>query len=186
MGLTRRSHQNPALLESLITSQTRIKLLVKFFLNSATFAYLRGLESEFEESSNAIRLELNRFEQAGLLTSFSEGNKKMYRANTQHPFFTDIHKLLLKYVGIDQLINEVVSHIGNLEKAYITGDFAKGNPGKLLDLLLVGTDFDEKYIRKLVLKAEENVSFRINYQIVGPGEEDGMIEKALLVWNNHL
>jgi len=186
MGLTRRSHQNPALLESLITSQTRIKLLVKFFLNSATFAYLRGLESEFEESSNAIRLELNRFEQAGLLTSFSEGNKKMYRANTKHPFFTDIHKLLLKYVGIDQLINEVVSHIGNLEKAYITGEFAKGKPGKIIDLLLVGTDFDQDYIRKLVHKAEENVSFRINYEIVAPGAEDGTIEKALLVWDNDL
>lgn len=110
----------------------------------------------------------------------------MYRANTKHPFFTDIHKLLLKYVGIDQLINEVVSHIGNLERAYIMGDFAKGKPGNLLDLLLVGTDFDQDYIRKLVHKAEENVSFRINYEIIAPGEEDGMIEKALLVWDNNL
>jgi len=56
------------MLNSLITSQTRIKLLKKFFLNSNTRAHLRGLESEFGESSNGIRLELNRFEDAGLLT----------------------------------------------------------------------------------------------------------------------
>ena len=53
------------MLESLITSKTRIKLLLKFFLNSSTKAYLRGLEAEFGESTKAIRLELNRFEQIG-------------------------------------------------------------------------------------------------------------------------
>ncbi len=50
------------MLGTLITSKTRVKLLLKFFLNSNAKAHLRGLETEFGESSNAIRLELNRFE----------------------------------------------------------------------------------------------------------------------------
>ena len=53
------------MIEALISSKTRIKLLLKFFLNSKTTSYLRGLEAEFGESSNAIRIELNRFEKAG-------------------------------------------------------------------------------------------------------------------------
>ena len=53
------------MIETLISSKTRIKLLLKFFLNSNTTAYLRGLEEEFGESTNSIRLELNRFEKAG-------------------------------------------------------------------------------------------------------------------------
>ena len=69
---------------TLITSQTRIKLLLKFFLNSSTTAHLRGLETEFGDSSNAVRVELNRFEEAGLLTSSRDGNKKIYQANTQY------------------------------------------------------------------------------------------------------
>ena len=69
------------MINALITSETRIKLLRKFFLNSSTKAHLRGLESEFGESSNAIRLELNRFEAAGLLYSLREGNKKVFQAN---------------------------------------------------------------------------------------------------------
>ena len=48
------------MLDTLISSQTRLKLLLKFFLNSSTSSYLRDLESEFGESTNAIRLELNR------------------------------------------------------------------------------------------------------------------------------
>jgi len=38
------------MLEALITSKTRIKLMPKFFLNSASTGYLRGLASEFGES----------------------------------------------------------------------------------------------------------------------------------------
>ena len=50
------------MLDSLITSKTRIKLLLKFFLNTSTHAYLRGLADEFGESTNALRLELNHLE----------------------------------------------------------------------------------------------------------------------------
>ena len=51
------------MIEVLISSKTRIKLLLKFFLNSNSKAYLRGLEQEFAESTNAIRVELNKFEE---------------------------------------------------------------------------------------------------------------------------
>ena len=95
------------MLESLITSQTRIKLLVRFFLNQSNQGYLRGLADEFSESSNAIRVELNRFEKAGLLVSFIKGNKKMYKANPNHPLSRDIHSIVLKYVGIDNAIEEL-------------------------------------------------------------------------------
>jgi hypothetical protein len=47
------------MLQALITSRTRIKLLLKFFLNSSNTSYLRDLAAEFGESTNAIRLELN-------------------------------------------------------------------------------------------------------------------------------
>ena len=83
------------MINTLITSQTRIKLLKKFFLNSGTKAHLRGLESEFGESSNGIRVELNRFENAGLLNSLRDGNKKVYQANPDHPLFGDIHNIIL-------------------------------------------------------------------------------------------
>jgi len=67
------------MLEALITSKTRIKLLLKFFLNSSNTGYLRGLEPEFGESTNAIRQELNRFEAADLLLTSVEGNKNYTR-----------------------------------------------------------------------------------------------------------
>lgn len=174
------------MLESLITSKTRIKLMIKFFVNSDTTAYLRNLSEEFGESTNAIRLELNRFEDAKLLESKSEQNRKVYKANIEHPYFKDIHRLLLKYVGIDEIVDSVVKHIGELEKGYIINDFAQGNPGNLLDLLLVGNNFDYDYLNKLVRKAEESVSFKIRYIAVSPEEATQYIPdktKTLMVWS---
>ena len=73
------------MLDALITSKTRVRLLVKFFLNPTMKSYLRELASEFEESTNSVRLELNRLKEAGLLESEAKGNLVMYNAKTTHP-----------------------------------------------------------------------------------------------------
>jgi hypothetical protein len=173
------------MLNSLITSKTRIKLLVKFFINAQTKAYLRGLEYEFGESTNAIRLELNRFENAGLIESETIGNRKYFKANTNHSFFNDIHKILLKYVGIETIIDKVLSKVGNLERAYITGDFARGIQSNIIDLLLVGTGLDHTYINHLIDKTQEMVSFKVCYLSIVPHELDQYLkpdEPQLLVY----
>jgi len=92
------------MLDSLITSKTRIKLLLKFFLNSETKAYLRGLAEELGESTNAVRVELNRLTKAGLLEICVDGRTKLYQANTKHTLFPELHSLVRKYLGIDQLV----------------------------------------------------------------------------------
>ena len=104
------------MLDSLITSKTRIKLLLKFFLNTSTHAYLRGLADEFGESTNALRLELNHLENAGLLKAENKGNRKVYHANSTHPLFNDIHRLVLKHSGITQVIEEVVERSETFRK----------------------------------------------------------------------
>lgn len=172
------------MIESLITSKTRIKLLLKFFLNSQTKSYLRGLESEFGESTNSIRIELNRLENAGLLDTSTEGNKKMFHANTRHPLFNDINNILKKFIGIDQIIDKITSQIGDLQAAYLTGDFAIGKDSKIIDLALVGDKLDRVYIEKLVEKAEEFISRRIKYIILTREEMMQFYndKPVLLIW----
>jgi len=158
------------MLDSLVTSQTRIKLLKKFFLNSSTKAHLRGLESEFGESSNAIRVELNRFEDAGLLNSFPDGNKKVYQANQTHPLFGDIHNIILKETGIDRVIEKVAHRLGNLLCVYLTGDFARGKDSPVIELILVGADIDREYLVRKIIQAEEMVGRKVSYIVLEPHE----------------
>lgn len=172
------------MLESLITSKTRVKLLLKFFLNSQTRSYLRGLETEFGESSNSIRVELNRLEDAGLLSVATQGNKKMFFANTGHPLFKDIHNILKKFIGIDQIIDQITTQIGDLQAAFVTGDFAIGKDSKIIDLALVGYQLDRPFIDTLVEKAENLMSRRIKYIIVTAEEMTQFFlnKPVLLIW----
>lgn len=158
------------MLEALITSKTRIKLLLKFFLNSSNIGYLRGLEPEFGESTNAIRQELNRFEKADLLITTTKGNKKLYRANTGHPLFPEIHKLLLKHVGLDKVIDKVIKNIGDITELYLVGELAKGNNSKVIDLWFVGEKLDSNYILSLVEKAEDLIHRKIRYILLSINE----------------
>ncbi len=172
------------MLNTLITNKTRLKLLLKFFLNSKTRSYLRNLETEFGESTNAIRLELNRFEKAGLLEASLSGNKKMFQANTRHPLFNDINSILQKMVGIDRIIEEVTSNIGDLQEAYLTGEFAKGNDSSVIDLVLVGTAFERMYITTLIEKTEKLINRKIKFITIDEKEKDEILNHspALLIW----
>ncbi len=157
------------MIEALISSKTRIKLLLKFFLNSQTTSYLRSLENEFGESTNAIRLELNRFEKAGLLKSFLKGNKKIFQADDKHPLFREIHNILLKHIGVDQIIEQIAERLGNLKKAYLTGSFAKGVDSQIIDIVLVG-DIDKGYLLKLIDKVQAVIDRKIRYVIYSESE----------------
>ena len=74
------------MLESLITSKTRLRLLIKFFLNIANQGYLNSLANEFGESTNSVRKELNNLSSAGYLEKHSENNKVIYRPTLPTPF----------------------------------------------------------------------------------------------------
>lgn len=173
------------MLQALITSRTRVKLLLKFFLNSGTTSYLRDLASEFGESTNAIRLELNHLEKAGLLNAKKQGNKKVFKANQQHPLFGTIHQLLLKHTGIDQIIENVVKKLKGLRSAYVTGSFARGKDNPVIDILLIGDNIDINYLLKLIGAAENLINRKIRYVIIKPGETEkylGFYPESLLLW----
>ena len=151
------------MLDTLISSKTRVKLLLKFFLNANARGYLRSLEAEFGESTNAIRLELNKFEQAGMLSSESEGNKKVYMANRKHPLFENLHGLVMKYVGLDKIVENITERLGQVEAVYLVGDYAEGRDSGIIDLFIQASDLNTTYLLALFAKAEEEIECKFRY-----------------------
>jgi len=178
------------MLETLISSKTRIKLLMKFFLNSNTTSYLRGLETELGDSSNAIRLELNRFEKAGMISSYAEGNRKYFKANTLHPLYQDMHSMIMKYVGFDKIIDNVIENLGHVQRVYVTGSFAHGLDDQIIDLVFVGT-INKKYLVELLEKVEKHIHRKVRFIVYSeeeakmPNHEDSL-SQALLLWQNEV
>ena len=70
------------MLNQLITSKTRLRLLLKFFISQANRGYLNGLANEMGESTNSIRKELNHLHGAGYLKKVKQDNKKVTRGAT--------------------------------------------------------------------------------------------------------
>lgn len=178
------------MLDTLITSKTRLKMLLKFFLNSHTSAYLREMAKEFGESTNSIRHELNNLTEAGYLVAREEGRSILYSANTAHPLFTEVKNLVHKYLGIDKIldnvIHKVLSRLGRLEMAFITGDYAEGRDSGIIDLVLVG-ELDYTYLQECVSKVEKMIHRKVRTLVLTPAEFEKTKatlnpEKALLLW----
>ena len=175
------------MLNTLITSKTRINLLLKFFLNPGTKAYLRELAKEFGESTNAIRVELNRLSDAKLLQSTNLGRKVIYRANNKHNLFRDIQSVVRKYVGLDRLVEDVVNKLGSLDAAYVIGDYARGSDSGLIDVVLIGT-VDSDKLEKFVLKTGILIDRKIRPLVLDCEEFEKLrvrldIDHALPIWN---
>jgi hypothetical protein len=172
------------LINTLITSKTRIKLLLKFFLNPDNSAHLRGLETEFGESSNAIRLELNRLEEADMLRSEVLGNRKLFKVNDQHPLYHEINSIVRKYFGLDVIVDWIANRLGNLKAVYLTGDIARGVDSELIDLVLIG-EIDRVYLLELIQKAEQLIHRKVRYLVLSEKEFQSYEPKnnnMLLMW----
>ena len=175
------------MLDTLITSKTRVRLLVKFFSNPETTAYLREIAEEFGESTNSVRIELNRLSDAGLLNSKPDGRTITYQANKAHPLFHEISQIVSKTLGLDQLVISIIDRLGNLELAFITGDYANGIDSGIIDLVLVG-DVDSTLVTQLSKKIEQKIKRKIRPLILNQSEYSSLEEKGrftnpLLLYN---
>jgi predicted nucleotidyltransferase len=176
------------MLEALITSKTRVRLLVRFFLNPTMKAYLRQLADEFGESTNAVRVELNRLTEAGILESEANGNVINYKAKESHPLFPEIRSIVSKMTGLDSIIEWVIQRLGNVDFAYLIGDYAKGKDTGIIDVILVG-EIDKSYLTELIEKAEGLVQRKIRYLVMNQVKLEKYKvqneEPILLLWSKN-
>ncbi len=173
------------MLNSIITSETRIKLLLRFFLNPKASGYLRQLAKDFNESTNGIRLELNKLSEAKMITTNLEGRNKVYQANTDHPLFQDIRNIVLKSTGIDKVFSDIIQKLGKVQIAFVRGDYAIGKDSGLIDLVVVGESINVQELERVRLKTEGLINRKISVLLLNAEEykklKDGLQIETVLV-----
>ena len=167
--------QNNKMLNSLITSKTRLRLLVKFFINATNAGYLRGLATEMQENTNAIRKELNNLSEAGYILRTDSNGKIMYQANTNHPLFSTLQTLLRKHLGIDQIVETVVERMGEVSRIFIVGDYAQGIDSGEIEVIIEGSHLNEDYIEQLLPKIKNEINKEIKVQITKTYKGSGLL-----------
>lgn len=151
------------MLETLITSKTRLRLLIKFFVNITNRAYLNELANEFGESTNSVRKELNNLSSAGYLEKTHINNKVIYNANASHPLFKIIQKIVHKHLGIEDILESVYEKIGNVNKVCLLGDYARGIDSGEIEVLIVGDDINKIFLDEITPKIEKKIKRKINF-----------------------
>ena len=174
------------MLDSLITSKTRIKLLMKFFLNPGTRGYLRELASEFGESTNSVRVELNRLSHAKIISSETVGRTIEYHANASHSLFKELRDLVQKYAGVDQLVETLIKVIGDVNTAYLVGDYALGIDSGLIDIILIGS-INKQELDRIAERRGKDIGRKIRPMVVSKKELRTLwaqlnMDHALLIW----
>ena len=169
------------LLGPLITSKTRLKLLLRFFLNRNNGGYLQGLSKQLDENTNSIRIELNRLEEAGILSSEREGRKKLYCVNDNHPLTENLTTIVRKVTGIEALVDRVVGRLPGLTQVLVCGNLAQGIQSDTIDCVLVGKNLDETYIDELCTRVKELTGKTVQVQVSSKIHQE-KLGKSLIVW----
>jgi len=172
------------MLNSLITSKTRLRVLVKFFIRAANKGHLNALATEFGESTNGVRKELNKLKDAGYLLSNKEQNKVIYRANTNHPLYSILQDLVKKHLRLDEMVETIVKRIGDVQKIILVGDYAKGIDSGLIEVLLIADDINLNYIQELEKKIENKIGRKVTFSF--KYEDDGIVlyDKNIMYYEN--
>ena len=153
------------MLNKLITLKTRLRLLIKFFINQANSGYLNGLASEFNESTNSIRKELNHLSEAGYLEKYKDHNKVGYKANIKHPLFDILQKVVYKHLGLEEIVERVLERMGPVQKILLVGDYAQGLDSGTIDVVLIGNKLNTEYIEALEEKVEGIIERKVNFSL---------------------
>ena len=174
------------LLSGIISSKTRIKLLIRFFFNPKTRSYLRELAKDFNVSSNAVREELNQLTKTNLLKSEKTGRQIYYTANTEHTLFPELKSMVGKVMGIDKVIEGIINRLGDLERAYLIDDYAEGKDTGIIDILLVG-NVDQYHLNDLSRKTERYIKRKIRSLVMSKDEYESLLPKfenrpRVLIW----
>lgn len=164
------------MLESIITSKTRLNLLVKFFVNIANKGYLNSLANEFGESTNSVRKELNNLTSSGYLIKKENNNKVIYSANIDHPLFEIMQSVVRKHLGIEDILSRILNNIGEINKIILLGDYAKGIDSGVIDILIVGSNINRVYLDNIQPKIEKEIKRKVNFMITSTGiSQNGLV-----------
>lgn len=153
------------MLNKLITSKTRLRLLIKFFVSQTNSGYLNGLANEMGESTNSIRKELNHLHDAGYLKKIKNDNKVEYKVNSRHPLYETLKKVVYKHLGLEDIVETVIDRMGNVNKIILIEDYARGFDSGNIEVVLVGNDLNFNYINQLENKMENLINRKVSFYL---------------------
>jgi len=159
------------MLDDLIISRVRLKILRLFFLSPNKIFHVRDIVRRTEEEINAVRRELAHLEKAGMMSKERRANRLFYMLRRDHALYFDLLELIEKTFGLGADILKNKLKLGKIKYAMISGRFSRYIPrtGNEVDLLIVGKVVLPE-LGQIVRKEEVRREGEINYTVMTEDE----------------
>ena len=113
----------------------------------------------------------------------SINNKVEYKANTDHPLFDVLRKVVLKHLGLEDLVETVLARMGDVDQIILVGDYARGNDTGNIEVFLIGKGLNMDYITQLENKIEDLIGRKVSFYLASKFSPD---REHIILFNSKL
>lgn len=159
-------------LSSALFGRTRRAVLALLYGHPDESFFLRQVARATGSGLGSVQRELKRLSDAGIIARVEHGRQVYYRANRQSPIFGELQGLVMKTVGLADVLRETLSSVAEeVDVAFVYGSQATGEAtaSSDVDLLVVG-DADEMRLHRAVREAEKHLGRSVNYTLLSRRE----------------
>ncbi len=153
-----------AKLTDFMVSRVRSKLIKIFLSNPQEMYYVRELTRESKEEINAVRRELARMTERGMVKSEPRGNRLYYQFRVSYPFYSELLAIVVKVTSIGRQIINNKSKLGFIKFAFISSKFARRvkHEKDEIDLVIIGKVIMPQ-IEMIIKDYEKSHDSEVNY-----------------------
>lgn len=158
-------------LQDFMISKTRVKMMELFFLRPSEMYYVREITRATKEEINAVRRELERMLEYGLLKSEERGNRLYYYLNTKYVYFQELQQMVAKSIGLGRKLRKLQRKLGSISFVMFSARFVQGKRPRQdeVDMLVIG-EVVLPELQALIKEEEEILQREVNYAVFS-GEE---------------
>ena len=158
------------ILAEILSSRVRAEIFRLLFGVNEVELHVREIERRSGLNISTVRQELEKLERLDLVIARRDGNRLYYRANRDHPLFSDIHNLVVKTSGLVDILREAVDKEG-VKIAFVFGSIAgnQADAGSDVDLMVIG-DVGLRILSGWLTGIQEKIEREINPHVLSEEE----------------
>ncbi|KXK08030.1 MAG: hypothetical protein UZ21_OP11001000838 [Microgenomates bacterium OLB22] len=159
------------MLEAIIPSKTRRKVLAFFFANQQESVHLRKLTRLVDEEINAVKRETEILRKAGALLYERRANRVLYTLNKKWELYDEFLRIMAKEGATGSTLRKIHSRLGKVSFAVVSYAFLRGEAIQDHEIyflfvgIIVIPEVDA-YIKSL----EKGFPFEVNYTVMTDDE----------------
>jgi len=156
------------MIEQLLGSKTRVKLLQLFMSNPNRSFYVREITRKIDEQINSVRRELSNLLNIGIIISDTTNNRLYYEVNQQYQFYEPLRAIFGEQGDTIRVTKSAQQDefkaLGNIELLIYTGQFTRDERASV-DLLIVGNT-NTNAVQKFVSELEQQEGKELRYTVM--------------------